>query len=169
MSKAFTKEEGGGEDALLPVRPRAPAGQKRPITPEGYRALQQELAALATPTEGEEEGSLEAQARAQERARRAMVLAATLDDVQVVSPGEAEAGRVAFGASVTLDDESGAEVTYRLVGPDEADARAGRLSVESPLARALLGRREGESVVVERPRGAVEYTVRRVSHEPPGE
>ena len=57
-----------------------------------------------------------------------------------------------------------AQQVYRIVGPDEADVRAGRLSVESPLARALLGKEVGESVVVERPRGAVEYTVTQVDY-----
>jgi transcription elongation factor GreB len=56
---------------------------------------------------------------------------------------------------------------YRIVGPDEADVKAGRLSVESPLARALLGKEVGESVQVERPRGAMEYTVTQVAYSPP--
>jgi transcription elongation factor GreB len=73
-------------------------------------------------------------------------------------------GRAFFGAWVELEDEAGSRVRYRIVGPDEADVKAGRLSVESPLARALLGKEVGESVVVERPRGAVEYTVTQVDY-----
>jgi transcription elongation factor GreB len=169
MSKAFTKEEGGAAD-LLPVRPRAPAGRKRPITPEGRRALEEELAGLlaqgglsgggpAAPTE----------VGAEARVRRAQGLLEALEDTEVLAPPEAPRA-VAFGVWVTLEDaEEGAPVTYRLVGSDEADARAGRLSVESPLARALLGREVGESVAVERPRGALEYTVVRVSAHPPRE
>lgn len=159
MSKAFTKEDGAGEDVPLPLRPRAAEGSKRPITPEGYRALQEELAALTTPAQDED-----GEARGRERTRRAQQLSTVLDAVQVVEPPQ-EPERVAFGVWVTLEDEDGAEVRYRLVGSDEADARAGRLSVESPVARALLGREVGDSVVVELPRGSVEYTVLQVSTE----
>jgi transcription elongation factor GreB len=155
MSKAFTKEDDGGQESL-PLPPRPPSGEKRYITPEGYRALQEELASL-----------LEKQPGDGEHARRAQSLNIILDSVQVVTPEASEEDRVYFGAWVTLEDEEGQETTYRVVGPDEADVRAGRLSVESPLARALLGREVGEAVQVERPRGSVEYTVVRVSYRHP--
>lgn len=150
MSKAFTKEDAGGEEPLLPPRPRSAPGEKRYITPEGYRALQEELETLSAPA-----------------SRRAQQLAAILEEVQVVSPEAPDEEHVFFGAWVTLEDEDGEETAYRIVGPDEADVKAGRLSVESPLARALLGKEEGESVRVERPRGAIEYTVTGVSYRPP--
>lgn len=167
MSKAFTKEDDGGQESL-PLPPRPPSGEKRYITPEGYRALQEELAAL-TGTAGEEEApALGKEARDREHTRRIQLLTLTLESVQVVSPeAGSEEDRVYFGAWVTLEDEEGQETTYRIVGPDEADVRAGRLSVESPLARALLGREVGEAVQVERPRGSVEYTVVRVSYRHP--
>ncbi len=168
MSKAFTKEDSGGDEGLVPVRPRAGAGEKRYITPEGYRALQEELASLLGPeASAEGELALDAGVRKRERERRAQQLADTLEQVRVVMPEPSQGGRVFFGAWVTLEDEEGAEVTYRGVGPDEADVKAGRLSVESPLARALLGKEVGESVQVERPRGAVEYTVTHVAYSPP--
>ncbi len=168
MSKAFTKEDGGGEETLLPPRPRSTSGEKRYITSEGYRSLQEELAALLAPVPREEGGTaMEGEARARERARRVQQLTAILDEVKVVSPEAPDEGRVYFGAWVTLEDEDGAETTYRIVGPDEADVKEGRLSVESPLARALLGREVGETVQVERPRGAVEYTIARVTYRAP--
>ena len=165
MSKAFTKEDSGGDEGLLPARPRPASGDKRYITPEGYRALQEELVA----TQGPDAGAgvltpLEAGVRRKERERRAAWLAAVLEDVRVVEPDASQAGRVFFGAWVELEDEDGTPARYRIVGPDEADVKSGRLSVESPLARALLGKEVGESVVVERPRGAVEYTVTRVDY-----
>ncbi len=167
MSKAFTKEDGGGEEPVVPARPRSASGEKRYITPEGWRALQEELAALQGPDAGAQGlTELEAGVRKRERERRLQQVAATLEEVRVVEPEAAQAGRVFFGAWVTLEDEDGAEVTYRMVGPDEADVKEGRLSVESPLARALLGKEVGESVQVERPRGAVEYTVTRVRYTP---
>lgn len=149
MSKAFTKEDAGTEEVLLPPRPRSATGEKRYITPEGYQALQEKLAAPTTPP------------------RRVQQLTAILDEVKVVAPEPPDEEHVYFGAWVTLEDEEGQETTYRLVGADEADVRAGRLSIESPLARALLGRELGESVRVERPRGAVEYTVVRVTYRAP--
>ncbi|WP_164019828.1 GreA/GreB family elongation factor [Pyxidicoccus trucidator] len=165
MSKAFTKEDSGGDEGLLPARPRPASGEKRYITPEGYRALQEELLASQGPDTGAEGLTpLEAGVRRKERERRARELAATLEEVRVVEPDAAQAGRVFFGAWVELEDEDGSRVRYRIVGPDEADVKAGRLSVESPLARALLGKEVGESVVVERPRGAVEYTVAQVDY-----
>ncbi len=165
MSKAFTKEDSGGDEGLTPVRPRPASGEKRYITPEGYRALQEELLAVQGPDTGAEGLTpLEMGSRRKERERRARELTATLEEVRVVEPDEAQAGRVFFGAWVELEDEDGARVRYRIVGPDEADVKAGRLSVESPLARALLGKEVGESVVVERPRGTVEYTVTQVDY-----
>lgn len=168
MSKAFTKEDSGGDDGLVPARPRAGAGEKRYITPEGHRALEEELASLLGPEAGVEgQLGLDAGVRKRERERRAQQLADTLEQVRVVTPEPSQEGCVFFGAWVTLEDEEGTEVTYRVVGPDEADVKAGRLSVESPLARALLGKEVGESVQVERPRGAMEYTVTHVTYTPP--
>jgi transcription elongation factor GreB len=158
MSKAFTKEDADGEDVLLPPRPRSATGETRYITPEGYRALQEELAALM---------ALTGEARTRDWTRRTQQLAAILEEVKVVDSEHPDEEHVYFGAWVTLEDEEGEETAYRIVGPDEADVKSGRLSVESPLARALLGKEPGESVRVERPRGAMEYTVTSVSYQPP--
>jgi transcription elongation factor GreB len=98
---------------------------------------------------------------------RVRFLRQRLEGMTVVEEPPKDRSRVFFGAWVTVEDEDGTETTYRIVGPDEADVRAGKLSVESPLARALLGKELGESVQVERPRGAVEYTVGRVSYVQP--
>lgn len=168
MSKAFTKEDGGSDEGLTPARPRSGQGEKRYITPEGYRALQEELASLLGPdASAEGQSGLDAGVRKRERERRAQQLADTLEEVRVVTPEASQEGRVFFGAWVTLEDEDGSEVMYRIVGPDEADVRAGRLSVESPLAKALLGKEVGESVQVERPRGVVEYTVTQIAYSAP--
>jgi transcription elongation factor GreB len=60
---------------------------------------------------------------------------------------------------VTLEDEDGARVTYQIVGSDEIDTAGGRISVESPIARALLRKKVGDTVEVVRPRGEIEYTI----------
>jgi transcription elongation GreA/GreB family factor len=72
-------------------------------------------------------------------------------------------GKARLGARVTLSDQDGHEPEYTLVTPDEADPAAARISVESPLGRALLGKSAGDEIVVERPRGPAEYTVIAVS------
>jgi transcription elongation GreA/GreB family factor len=68
-------------------------------------------------------------------------------------------GVVRAGAFVALLDESGAQVEYQIVEPEAADAAARRISAESPLGRALLGKRAGDQAIVERPRGPAEYEI----------
>jgi len=74
--------------------------------------------------------------------------------LQVIDPGKLQGTRVAFGAVVTVASaDNGEESTYRLVGDDEADLKEGTVSISSPLARALIGREEGDTVTVKTPRG----------------
>ncbi|RKG97469.1 hypothetical protein D7V97_34295 [Corallococcus sp. CA053C] len=168
MSKAFTKEDGGGDEGLTPARPRSASVEQRYITPEGHRALQEEWLSLQGPDPSAGDWpELEAGVRKRERERRARELSAILEEVRVVEPDPSRAGRVFFGAWVVLEDEEGERMRYRIVGPDEADVKAGRLSVESPLARALLGKEAGEVVTVERPRGPVEYELLAVEYGEP--
>jgi transcription elongation factor GreB len=88
-----------------------------------------------------------------------------LETFEVVDPAtRPSTDRVFFGATVTVEDEEGEATTYQVVGPDELDESLGenRISFEAPLGRALLGRREGDSVRVRRPAGEVELTIVRV-------
>lgn len=79
---------------------------------------------------------------------------ARLSDAQVIDPTTLpDTGRVVFGATVLLADEEGAEVTYQIVGDDEADIREGLISINSPIARALVGKEVGEEVSVTVPGG----------------
>jgi transcription elongation factor GreA len=90
--------------------------------------------------------------RLAERLRNARV-------VEAASDGDA----VSFGSTVTVADlESGRESTYTLVGATEADLRAGRLSAESPMARALMGARPGQEIAVQTPRGVRRLSVARL-------
>ena len=85
---------------------------------------------------------------------------------QIIDPAELNAGgRVVFGATVTLEDEaSGTKVTYQIVGEDEADIKLGLINIGSPIARALIGKEEGDSVEVQAPGGARHYEVVAVSY-----
>jgi transcription elongation factor GreA len=84
-----------------------------------------------------------------------------LAHAQVIDPASIEAdGRVVFGATVDLEDaESGDKVTYRIVGDDEADIKHGKISVSSPIARALIGKSEGDTADVQAPGGVRSYEV----------
>jgi len=74
-------------------------------------------------------------------------------------------GKVIFGVTVSLMNlDTDAEVTYRIVGEDEADIKSGRISVTSPIARALIGKEEGDVVVVKTPGGDVEYEIGSVEY-----
>ncbi len=84
-----------------------------------------------------------------------------LENYEVVDPAtRPKTAKAFFGATVTVEDEDGAETTYQIVGSEELEA--GCISYEAPLGRALLGKREGDSVRVRRPAGEVEYTVVKV-------
>jgi transcription elongation factor GreA len=79
---------------------------------------------------------------------------------EVIDVSKHAGDRVVFGATVTLEDgESGDEVRYRIVGELEADLKQGKISVTSPIARALIGRGEGDTVTVQSPRGARDYEI----------
>ena len=70
-----------------------------------------------------------------------------------------------FGAFVTLEDEDGETLCYRLVGPDESDAAKGAISIESPIGRVLVGKRAGDEVEVQRPAGRACFTVLSIRYE----
>jgi transcription elongation factor GreA len=77
----------------------------------------------------------------------------------VIDPATLSGDRVVFGATVTLADENGTEVTYTIVGQDEADLREGTISINSPIARALIGKQVGDEAEVRAPGGSREYEV----------
>ncbi|MBN8471717.1 transcription elongation factor GreB [Corallococcus exiguus] len=98
--------------------------------------------------------------RLREIDRRIRFLSKRLDTATIVTPSEqADRSKVYFGATVTLEDEGGIRSTYQIVGSDEIDASGGRISVESPMGRALLRKAPGDTVEVRRPRGEIELTL----------
>lgn len=84
-----------------------------------------------------------------------------LSNAQIIDPTTLDAeGRIVFAATVDLEDaESGDSVTYQIVGEDEADIKAGKISVSSPIARALIGKYAGDTVDVQAPGGVRQYEV----------
>jgi transcription elongation factor GreB len=147
----------------------------RYITPEGFRRLAAEHqriwtverprivaeveAAAALGDRSENAEYIYGKRKLRELDRRLRFLSEKMDALTVVEPRAHPAGRAFFGAWVTIEHEDGEERTYRLVGPDEFDVARGLISVEAPLGRALLGKREGDSVVVQRPAGPADVTI----------
>jgi transcription elongation factor GreB len=155
---------------------RAPSKPSSPyITAEGARRLKEELRVLWRETRPEVVKALSAAAAEGDRSenaeytyrkkqlggidRRIRYLSKRLDVLQVVDRVPEDRDRVRFGAWVELRDGEGGEQTLRIVGADETDARRGWISIDSPLARALLGRAIGDSVSASLPGGEAEYEV----------
>ncbi len=155
----------------------------RYVTPEGFRRIAEEHARIWSVERPRVVAEVEAAAALGDRSenaeyiygkkklreldRRLRFLSETMDVLTVIEPAPHPSGRAFFGAWVTVEHDDGMERTYRLVGPDEFDVAAGRISVEAPLGRALLGRAEGDTVVVRRPAGPAELTVVEIRWKPP--
>ncbi len=155
----------------------------RYITPEGFRRLAEEHeriwsrerprivaeveAAAALGDRSENAEYIYGKRRLRELDRRLRFLSERMDVLTVVAPEPHPAGRAFFGAWVTIEHQDGEERTYRLVGPDEFDLALGLISVEAPLGRALLGKREGDSALVQRPAGPADVTVLQIRWTPP--
>ena len=89
-------------------------------------------------------------------------LEARLSRAMVIDPTKLSGDKVVFGATVTLTDEDDKKVKYQLVGQTEADAKDGRISYNSPLGRALIGRQKGEDVEVSTPSGDRYYAIKKI-------
>jgi transcription elongation factor GreA len=89
-----------------------------------------------------------------------------LSNAQIIDPASVDAeGRVVFGATVTLEDQkSGEEIRYQIVGDDEANIKAGRISISSPIARALIGKYAGDVAEVNAPGGIKGYEILDVAY-----
>ena len=149
-------------------RPPTAPGSKF-ITPEGHARLQSELDELwrderprvtQAVSEAAAQGDRSENAdytygkrRLREIDRRVRFLGKRLEGMVIVDKPPADLERVFFGAWVTLEDETGEQIRHRIVGPDEFDLAPGYISMDAPLARALLGRRLDEEVSVATPKG----------------
>ncbi len=178
MNKAFVREDSGEDDdeALAPAL-RLPPGSRNYMTRRGHHVLHEELDQLvrverprlvetvawaAGNGDRSENGDyIYGKKRLREIDRRIRFLIKRLENATVVNPAEQEnTGQVFFGATVTIcDAQGGDEQTWQIVGVDEADVSAGRISWISPLARALLKARVGDLVRFMSPAGMREIEV----------
>lgn len=153
-----------------------------PITKRGAELLKAELHKLKTverPTvinaiaEARAQGDLSENAEYEAAKDRQGFIEGRIQEIesklsasQVIDPAELDAsGRVVFASTVKLEDEStGEQVEYQIVGEDEADIKRGLVNISSPLARALIGKAEGDAVQVQTPGGVKTFEVVRVSY-----
>jgi transcription elongation factor GreB len=159
---------------------RSPSPRSSPyITASGYRRLEQELKGLwerraevtralsAAAAEGDRSENAEYIYRKKELRgidARIRYLQKRLPALKVVDR-VSDTTRVYFGACVTLEDENGRELTYRIVGADELDSDTDHISVDSPLARALLGKGVDEEITLETAQGRRQYVIVAVDYD----
>ena len=185
MSKAFTREADGDDedenDQGLDPTFRLPAGTRNYITPAGHARILAEVDQLlrverpqlvgvvqwaaSNGDRSENADYIYGKRRLREIDRRIRFLTKRLDLAEVVDPAGRQASeQVFFGATVTICDEEGVEQTYQIVGVDETDFARGRISWVSPLARALIKARAGDSVRFHSPAGVREVEVVAVAY-----
>jgi transcription elongation factor GreA len=159
------------------------ANERFPMTPQGLRVLREELKYLREIErpknvqdieEARAHGDLRENAEfAAAKERQAFIEGRTrelegmiaLSDV--IDPAKLSGRRVVFGATVKLaDTESGDETTYTIVGDHEGDIKQNRISISAPLARAMIGRDEGDTVILRNAKGSREYQIVSVKFEP---
>jgi transcription elongation factor GreB len=150
-------------------------------TPDGARRLREELDALwsverpavtravaEAAAQGDRSENAEyiyGKRRLREIDRRVRFLRERLDGMKIVSEPPSDRRRAFFGAWVTIEEASGARRRHRIVGPDEFDREPGYISMDSPLGRALLGKRIGDLVEIDLPAGAQSVTVTAIDYE----
>jgi transcription elongation factor GreB len=181
VARGWGKEDQPSDLEAHVSRYRAPQPKSSPhITREGYDRLKAEYdqlwnvrrpevvrALAAAAAEGDRSENAEYIYRKKELReidRRVRYLQKRLPDLKVVDTKPADAKRVFFGAIVEIADDKGESKTYRIVGADETDASKGGISIDSPLARALLKHAEGDVVTVQLPGGEAEIEIVKVKY-----
>ena len=182
MNKAFTRESENADDDEPEVLAPLSAGQKNYITPGGYARLKAELDRLVEKDRPEVVGIVSWAAgngdrsengdyiygkkRLREIDRRIRFLVKRLDLSEVVDPAARDSDQIFFGATVTIANRRGETRKLSIVGVDETDTSRGYISWISPMARALLKARAGDTVTLVTPAGPEEIEVLDVRYEP---
>lgn len=102
--------------------------------------------------------------RLREIDRRLRFLSKRIDAAQIVDPEKVETDKVQFGATVRLEDEEGEIKVFSIVGTDEIDTQKGLISWKSPIGKGLIGKEEGDEVVIRTPKGDSDYTILEVEY-----
>jgi transcription elongation factor GreB len=102
--------------------------------------------------------------RLREIDKRVHFLTSRLDNIELIDPSTIDCDFVSFGATVTVADEENVQVTYKIVGEDEYEPSQKKISWKSPLAKALLKKKEGDVVVVQKPKGAAEIEIIKIEY-----
>lgn len=182
MNKAFVRETDGDDDEELEPSLKLPPGTRNYITPAGHDRLKSELEHLvkrerphvveivswaASNGDRSENGDyLYGKRRLREIDRRIRFLTKRLDVAEVIDPlRQGDNDQIFFGATVTIADANGVANTYTIVGVDETNVSRGRISWISPLARALIKAREGDSIRFQSPVGVREIDILEVRYE----
>ena len=155
---------------------------KVPMTPQGQQRLKDELkrlkdierpAVVRAIEEARAHGDLSENAEYDAAKDRQGHIEGRIREIEsklaladVIDPARLSGKKVVFGATVRLQSEDGEEVTYRIVGEDEADVKKGLISISAPLARAMIGREQGDSVSLRTAKGVREYDILGVSFQP---
>ena len=155
--------------------------EKHPMTPEGYDRLKEELGRLKSEERpsvireigtAREHGDLSENAEYHAAKDRQGLIEARINELEskiglaeIIDFSNLSGVRIQFGAKVTVvDEETNEESTYQIVGADEAEVNEGRLSISSPLARALIGKKTGDSIEINTPSGARFYEILGVNY-----
>jgi transcription elongation GreA/GreB family factor len=161
MSRAFVKESDDDHAAgELPERPLPPHANY--VTPRGLDLLQMRVRELSEQHERvkrEAEEDSAARQKLREIDRDLRYFRSQLERATLVDTGSQPREEVHFGAIVKIHDDEGAEQEFAIVGDDEADVAAGRISWASPLARAMIGAKVGDTVTWRRPAGEAEVHI----------
>jgi transcription elongation factor GreB len=181
MSKAFTRENDDAPEDEPEIEAQPPQGVKNYVTPAGHARLKSELKSLveverpelvrtvawaaSNGDRSENADYIYGKRRLREIERRIRYLIKRLEIAEVVDPRDQDQDRVFFGATVVYRDGSGGEQTVSIVGTDEVDPGRRRVSWVSPIARALIKAREGDTVTVNTPSGPEDLQVLEIRYE----
>jgi transcription elongation GreA/GreB family factor len=161
MSRAFVKEQDGAEvEQDLPELVVSP--HRNLVTPDGLEQIDAEVHRLRealTGARAAEDGTSVAR-----YSRDLRYWTRRRGSAEVVPPPD-DATRVRFGSTVVLQPEQGPSSTFRIVGEDEADLKLGLINISSPIARALIGKEEGDTAEVQAPSGVKRYEIIAVRYE----
>ena len=148
---------------------------KNYVTPEGFKALQDEFKALyhierpalvktvawaaSNGDRSENADYIYGKRRLRQIDSRLHFLTQRIETAEVIDPITVQSKTVVFGATVTVEDSEGNRHIYKIVGEDELDPKAGKISWKSPIAKALFGKKIGDDILVKKPSGVAEYTL----------